>query len=157
MSNFNEKSRAAYGKKADSYDKSRKEDTPGHRTKDGIEFTELVEINCLDLNKLPIEDDNTELWFWMKFIKTDDEGVLDLLAQRNPQMKKAVGVLKRLSADERTRMLYENREKARMDYESRVDEIEKKWQIVIADKDAKIADKEAEIAKLRAQLEKQNI
>ena len=72
-----------------------------------------------------------------------------MLAQRSPQMRKAVGVLKELSADERTRMLYENREKARMDYESRVDEVDKKWQIVVADKDA-------EIERLRAQLEKQN-
>jgi len=75
-----------------------------YRTDDGIEFTNLVEINTLDLNKLPT-DDSTELWNWMKFIKTEDEEVLDMLAERNPQMKKAVGVLKVLSADEVTRML----------------------------------------------------
>jgi len=120
-----------------------------HRTKEGIEFTDLVEINCLDLNKLPADDDSTDLWHWMTFIKSDDEEVLEMLAQRSPQMRKAVGVLKELSADERTRMLYENREKARMDYESRVDEVDKKWQIVVADKDA-------EIERLRAQLDKQN-
>ena len=44
-----------------------------------------------------------------------------MLAQRNPQMSKAVGVLKELSADERTRMLYEQREIARRDMVSRVD------------------------------------
>ena len=79
-------------------------------------------------------------------------------------MRKAVGVLKELSADERTRMRYENREKARMDYESRVDEVDKKWQIVVADKDAALAgkdaalaDKDAEIERLRIQLEEQNV
>ena len=41
-----------------------------------------------------------------------------MLEQRNPQMSKAVGVLKELSADERTRMLYEEREKARRDIAS---------------------------------------
>ena len=41
-----------------------------------------------------------------------------MLAKRSPQMRKAVGVLKELSADERTRMLYEEREKARRDIES---------------------------------------
>ena len=120
-----------------------------YRTRDGIEFTDLVEINCLDLNKLPADSDSTDLWHWMKFIKSDDEEALEMLAQRSPQMRKAVGVLKELSADERTRMLYENREKARMDYESRVDEVDKKWQAVVADRDA-------EIERLRAQLEKQN-
>ena len=38
-----------------------------------------------------------------------------MLAERNPQMRKAVGVLKELSADERTRMLYEARGMARRD------------------------------------------
>ena len=112
-----------------------------YRTDDGIEFTDLSEINTLDLNKLPADDDSTELWDWMKFIKTDDEEVLDMLATRSPQMRKAVGVLKELSTDEATRMLYEKREMARRDYESRLEE-----------KDAVIAEKDSRIAELEAQL-----
>ena len=133
------------------------------RMKDGIEFSDLTEINCLDLNKLPPEDDSTDLWFWMKFIKSDDEEVMDMLATRSPQMRKAVGVLKELPADEATRLRYETREKARRDMESRVDEVDRKWQGVVADKDAEIAglgaeiaDKDAEIERLRAQLANQN-
>ena len=83
--------------------------------KDGTEFIDLTEFNTLEIFKLPPDADNTELWYWMKFIKSDDEEVLDMLAERNPQMKKAVGVLKELSADERTRMLYEKQEIARRD------------------------------------------
>ena len=90
------------------------------RTKDGIEFTELVEINTLELTKLPVEADQSELWYWLRFIESDDEGELEMIAERNPQMKKAVGVLKELSADERTRMLAEAREKARRDAASRL-------------------------------------
>ena len=88
-----------------------------------------------------------------------------MLATRSPQIRKAVGVLKELSADEQTRMLYEKREMARRDYESLLDAqaaaladkdatIEDK-DATIADKDATIADKDAEIERLRAQLEKQ--
>ena len=44
-----------------------------------------------------------------------------MLAQRSPQMRKAVGVLKELSADERTRMLYEEQEIARRDIVSMMD------------------------------------
>ncbi|MCL2010194.1 MAG: Rpn family recombination-promoting nuclease/putative transposase, partial [Synergistaceae bacterium] len=120
-----------------------------YRTEDGLEFSNLVEINTLDLSKLPPNDDSTDLWHWMKFIKTDDEEVLDMLAQRTPQMRKAVGVLKELSADEVTRMLFEKQEMARMDIESRIDGERRKLEGIIADKDA-------EIARLRAQLEKQN-
>jgi predicted transposase/invertase (TIGR01784 family) len=91
-----------------------------YRTEDGIEFTNLTEINTLELKKLPTDTDSSGLWYWMKFIKSDDEGVLEMLAERSPQMRKAVGVLKELSADERTRMLYEEREKARRDIASMV-------------------------------------
>jgi predicted transposase/invertase (TIGR01784 family) len=120
-----------------------------YRTKDGIEFSDLVEINTLDLNKLPANNDSTDLWYWMTFIKTDDEEALDMLAQRSPQMRKAVGVLKELSADERTRILFEKREIARMDFESRLDAEREKWQDVINEKDAALADKDEEIEKLR--------
>ena len=103
-----------------------------HRTQDGLEFTDLVEINTLDLGKLPPDDDSTDLWYWMKFIKSDDEEVIDMLATRSPQMRKAVGVLKELSADEATRMRYEDTEKARRDVESRIDGAEKKAKEEIA-------------------------
>ena len=91
-----------------------------YRTEDGVEFTDLTEFNTLELNKLPSDTDSTNLWYWMKFIKSDNEEELDMLAQRSPEMKKAVGILKELSADERTRMLFEEREMARRDYESRM-------------------------------------
>jgi predicted transposase/invertase (TIGR01784 family) len=89
-----------------------------YRAEDGFEYTDLSEINVLDLSKLPTDEDNSELWWWMKFIKTDDGEVLDMIAERSPQMRKAVGVLKELSADERTRMLYEEQEKRRRDIAS---------------------------------------
>ena len=131
-----------------------------YRTRDGIEFSDLTEINCLDLSKLPPEDDSTDLWYWMKFMKSGDEEEMNLLATKSPQMRKAVGVLKELSADEATRLRYEAREKARMDWESIKDdairENDKKWQGVVADKDAALADKDAEIERLRAQLANRN-
>jgi predicted transposase/invertase (TIGR01784 family) len=125
-----------------------------YRTKDGLEFTDLTEINTLDLSKLPSIDDSTDLWYWMKFIKSDDEGVLDMLATRSPQIKKAVGVLKELSADERTRMIYENREMARRDFESIKNDAvrfavwseQEKWNGVIAEKDTALAEKNTALA-----------
>jgi len=89
--------------------------------RDGTEFTNLSEFNILELPKLPTDTDSTELWYWMRFIKSDDKEELEMLAQRSPQMSKAVGLLKELSADERTRMLFEEREKARRDQISRED------------------------------------
>jgi predicted transposase/invertase (TIGR01784 family) len=92
-----------------------------NRTEYGLELTSLTEINTLDLSKLPSDTDDSDLWYWAKFMATDQEEVLDMLAERSPELRKAVGVLKELSADERTRMLAEEREIARRDYVSRID------------------------------------
>ncbi|MCL2235887.1 MAG: Rpn family recombination-promoting nuclease/putative transposase [Defluviitaleaceae bacterium] len=91
-----------------------------YRTTSGVEYTDLTEINTLELSKLPHNTDNSDLWHWMKFIKADSEEVLNMLAQTSPQMGKAVGVLKELSADEQTRMLFEARENERRDWASRM-------------------------------------
>ena len=91
-----------------------------YRTVDGIGLTNLAEINTLELAKLPRETDKTELWNWMRFIATTDEEELNMLATKSPELRKAVGVLKELSADERTRMIAEDREKARRDEVSRL-------------------------------------
>ena len=77
---------------------------------------------------------------------------MDMLATRSPQMRKAVGVLKELSADEATRMRYEAREKARRDLESQIEEVDKKWQSVVAENEATIAEQAAENEQLRAQI-----
>ena len=83
-----------------------------------------------------------------------------MLAMRSPQMRKAVGVSKELSADEATRMRYEAREKARRDWESMKDdaihENDEKWQGVVAGKDVVLAEQAAEIERLRAQLASKN-
>ncbi len=121
--------------------------------KAGTEFTDLVEINTLELNKLPENDDGTELYDWARFINAKTEEELIMITERNPQVGKAVVKLRRLSADEEARDMYERREKARRDEESllrwaRIEgrqEERQKWQTVVADKDA-------EIARLREQL-----
>jgi len=97
-----------------------------YRTDDGVELTDLVELNTLELPKLPPEADKTELWNWMRFIQSSDEEELTMLATRSPELKKAVVVLKELSNDERTRMITEAREKARRDEASRVNSAEKR-------------------------------
>ena len=125
----------------------------------GIEFSDLIEIHTLELMKLPETEDGTILYDWAKFIAAENEEELNMVAERNPQVKKAVVTLQKLSADEQARDLYERREKALRDIDSRerwvVEQERIKWQSTIADKDAEIADKDAEIARLRSQLDKQ--
>jgi predicted transposase/invertase (TIGR01784 family) len=84
-----------------------------------IEFTDVIEIHTLELNKLPTDPDGTELYDWARFIAADTEEELNMIAERNPQFTKSVVRLRELSADEKTRDLYERREKARLDESSR--------------------------------------
>ncbi|MDR3183293.1 MAG: hypothetical protein LBT89_10330, partial [Planctomycetaceae bacterium] len=51
----------------------------------------------------------------LQFFKTKKEEELEMLAANSPMIGKAVGILKKWSVDERTRMLAEKREMMRMD------------------------------------------
>lgn len=63
------------------------------------EFTGLLEVDLLELRKLPKNEDNTQLWNWLEFIKTNSKEEMEKLADRNPEIKKAYNSLKSLSAD----------------------------------------------------------
>jgi predicted transposase/invertase (TIGR01784 family) len=90
----------------------------------GVELSDIIEIHTLELEKLPEGADGTELYDWAKFIAAETEEELNMIAERNPQVGRAVVRLRELSADERARDLYERREKARRDIAA-----EKKWAI----------------------------
>ena len=119
-----------------------------------VTFSDIIEIHTLELGKLPKGADGTELYDWAKFIAAETEEELNMVAERNPQVKSAVVKLRQLSADEQARDMYERREKALRDIDSRERharqegkiEERKIWQEVIKDKDA-------EIAMLRKQLD----
>ncbi|GHU17643.1 hypothetical protein FACS189475_01780 [Betaproteobacteria bacterium] len=92
----------------------------------GATFTDLLEIDTLELPKPPSIEDSTPLWSWLKFLKATNEEELTMLSDKNPQIKKTVGKLMALSEDERARMLAESREKLRRDIDARVTAAEEK-------------------------------
>ena len=120
-------------------------------------FSDIIEIHTLELSKLPEAADGTDLYDWAKFIAAEPEEELQMAAERNPQVQKAVLKLRELSADERARVLYENREKALRDIDSRERraraegkaEERKLWQGVSAENE----ELRSQIAALRAKLE----
>ena len=81
----------------------------------GVEFSDLKELYTLELGKLPTEPDGTIRYDWAKFIDAETEEELDMVAQRNPQIKRAAVKLRELSADEKTRDMFERRVKGRRD------------------------------------------
>jgi predicted transposase/invertase (TIGR01784 family) len=81
----------------------------------GVEFSDLIEVHSLELRKLPEDADGTKLCDWAQFIAAESDEEMDRVAARNSEVKKAVVKFRELTADERTRDLYERREKARRD------------------------------------------
>ena len=69
--------------------------------------------------KLPDNTDGSALYDWAKFIAAETEEELCMIAERTPQVKRAVVKLRELSADERALDMYERREKALRDIASR--------------------------------------
>jgi predicted transposase/invertase (TIGR01784 family) len=90
-----------------------------HDPRTGSEFTDLLEVNTLELPKLPEKADDTQLWDWLKFVGARKEEDLKMLAEKNPQVGKAVAKLMVLSEDEQARMIAESRETMRRDINSR--------------------------------------
>ena len=97
-----------------------------------VEFTDIIEVNTLELKKLPKTDDGTELWNWLKFLSAERKEDLDMIAERSPQVKKAVVRLMELSNDERTRMLYDSRMKMEWDIQGRERLAEKNSMLIVA-------------------------
>jgi predicted transposase/invertase (TIGR01784 family) len=93
-------------------------------------LTDVMEIHTLELRKLPetpgADGKEDELLDWLRLIRSEREDEIEMLAAKTPEMKMAVGRLKQLSADERTRMLYEARELYLMDETARREAAEAK-------------------------------
>lgn len=90
-----------------------------YSSKTKTEFTDVVEIHTLELPKLPQTSDGTDLWDWLKFINSDSEEELKVLAQKSPQMKDPVDKLLELNQDSHAREIFEAHEKQRRDNASK--------------------------------------
>ena len=76
------------------------------------EYTDLMEIHILELPKLPAEQQNeTSLVQWMRFLGGKSREDFEKMAEKNPEIKEAYDMLDKMSADERKRLEYEERQK----------------------------------------------
>ena len=94
----------------------------------GSLFTDVLEIHAMELRKLPgaPAGENDDLYYWLKFIRADRKEEFEMTVTQAkrakiPEIGKAYAVLKRLSADEQTRLEYEYRERARLDEQARME------------------------------------
>ena len=98
----------------------------------GEQFTDILEVNTLELSKLPETEDGTSLWDWLRFLKSESKEEFDMIAEKNPVINKAVVRLAELSQDERTRMLYESRQMLEWDIDVGKQAAEKNAMLTVA-------------------------
>ncbi len=84
-----------------------------------IMYPNSLEIHTLELPKIPMADDGSKLYNWLKFVSAKKQEEFELLAEKDTAMAEAYAKLKVLSADELTRLRAEYREKAIRDEEAR--------------------------------------
>jgi len=117
-------------------------------------LVDLPDEEC-ELSKVPLASDGTDGWEWVQFLLARTEEEIEMLAQRNPEIRKAANALYELSADPEVRAEYEARLKAWRDRAAQIDgarEDERDvWRAVVADKDAELASKDAENERLRSE------
>jgi predicted transposase/invertase (TIGR01784 family) len=78
-------------------------------------FSDALEVDTLELPKLPEESDGTKLWDWMSLIKAESEDDMEAAAKKNEHMQECVMVIRKMSRDEAERRLAEAHEKQERD------------------------------------------
>lgn len=106
-----------------------------HLTEDesGYRLTNILEVHFLEIPKLFDEeierDENDPIVQWMEFLDAKSKGVIEMLAEKNKDIKKAYGLLQIISKDEKARMLYESRQAEISDQLTRIKSAEKKGKL----------------------------
>jgi predicted transposase/invertase (TIGR01784 family) len=85
----------------------------------GTAFTDLIEINVLELGKLPKEPDGGRLFNWGCFFKAKTPEELAMVAETDPAIKQAVVTVMELNEDERASLIADAQWKQRMDQMAR--------------------------------------
>jgi predicted transposase/invertase (TIGR01784 family) len=94
-----------------------KEDSTNIRMNDDLEI-HFLEMKKFILEKIDINDKLTE---WLLFLKDPNNQIMEEIMEREPKLKKALTVLDLISQSNEQRRLYEDRQKAIMDYNSSMD------------------------------------
>jgi predicted transposase/invertase (TIGR01784 family) len=78
-------------------------------------LSKLNKVNELKYNESTLID-------WLQFINADRKEVIEVLAEKNDNIKTAYEILKAISRDEKKRLAYESRQMALMDEATRLEE-----------------------------------
>ena len=112
-------------------------ESEGYRTihfrddKTGKVYSDLLEIQILELRKLPADlTSGEDVVNWMRFFSGKSREEFENMSESNEYLKEAYNTLVELSADEEKRLEYEAREKALRDYNSQMNSAIKRGEMI---------------------------
>lgn len=73
-------------------------------------YTETQQIYILELPKIPKNDDNKELWTWLKFLSSNSVAEMQKLKNKIKEVDEAVSIYKNFISDEELKNILETRE-----------------------------------------------
>ena len=123
-------------------------------------LSDKMSIHIFELNKIPANINKKDmLLLWLSLFKAETvEELKKIEAMEVPVMNQAINAYYNITSESEFREKERLYEKARHDEASALnyarEKEREKWQVIVADREAKIADKDAEIARLNAELEK---
>ncbi len=92
-------------------------------------YNDKMELKILELRKLPKEvKTGEEIVNWMRFLNGKSREEFELTAGKNEYLGDAYEALQRLSADDRRRLEYEERDKALKDYNTQMNSARRQGQ-----------------------------
>lgn len=80
------------------------------------QYTDILELHIIELNKLPKKPDGTPLYNWVRFLQAKRKEEFEMIAQTNEYIQEAYKQLEVISQDEQKRLEYLARQKAIGDY-----------------------------------------
>jgi predicted transposase/invertase (TIGR01784 family) len=83
--------------------------------KTGKPFTDLLKLVIIELNKLPRDEDGTELYLWLQFLKAKTKEDLDMLGKKHEEIGKAAAKVYKFKWGERRRMINDSIGKLKWD------------------------------------------
>lgn len=85
----------------------------GNILKDMIDnkiYTDVEQIYTLELPKIPANDDNKELWTWLKFLKSNNAEEIKELKNKIPEVDEAMSIYENFISNEALKSIAETRE-----------------------------------------------
>ena len=85
----------------------------GNILKDMIDnkiYTDVEQIYTLELPKIPANDDNKELWTWLKFLKSNTVDEMKKIKNKIPEVDEAMSIYENFISDEQLKSIAETRE-----------------------------------------------